>query len=82
MLAHPFQITKSPAPSDPESEEGEAMTMEAIQDHKRPVANEPRREERRADRFYGGAGRGAGLYAEVRPITEHPSLVLESVDEA
>lgn len=81
MLAHPFQITKSPAPSDPESEEGDTMTMETGQDHQRSVAKEMLDRERTRDRFYGERGRGAGLYAEVRSLGEHRSIAIESQDE-
>ncbi|MBA3999713.1 MAG: hypothetical protein C0461_03880 [Brevundimonas sp.] len=81
MLAHPYQITKSPAPSDPESKEGEAVTMETIQNLKGPGATQRFREKRSGDRFYGERGRGAGLYAEVRPLGEPQPLILEAADE-
>lgn len=81
MLAHPYQITKSPAPSDPESEGGEAVTMETSQDLKGSGANQRFREKRSGDRFYGDQGRGAGLYAEVRPLGEPRPITLETADE-
>jgi hypothetical protein len=81
MLAHPYQITKSPAPSDPESKEGEAVTMETTQNLRGPDANQRFREKRSGDRFYGERGRGAGLYAEVRPLGASQPLILETVDD-
>lgn len=81
MLAHPYQITKSPAPSGPESDGGEAVTMETSQNLKGSGAAQRFREKRSGDRFYGERGRGAGLYAEVRPLGEPRPLTLEAADE-
>ena len=83
MLAHPFQITKSPAPSDPESEEGDTMTMETglqapvregLRDRDSRIGNEV------IDRFYEGRGGGAGLYSEVRPRREE-RVIVEELDD-
>ena len=81
MLAHPYQITKSPAPSGPESDGGAAVTMETNQGLKDSGDNQRFRKKRAGDRFYGERGRGAGLYAEVRPLGEPRPLTFETSDE-
>ena len=57
------------------------MTMETGQALKGPGGNQRIREKRSGDRFYGARGRGAGLYAEVRPLGDERPFTLETVDE-
>jgi hypothetical protein len=55
--------------------------METNQGLKDSGDNQRFREKRAGDRFYGERGRGAGLYAEVRPLGEPRPLTFETSDE-
>ena len=57
------------------------MTMQTSQDLQGPSSNRRFREKRSGDRFYGAQGRGAGLYAEVRPVGDSRPLTLETADD-